>query len=278
MKYGFVLPFGDARTIAEHAQMAERAGWDGFFIAEGVTGIDAWVSLAAAAMLTKRIKLGTLLTPVSRRRPWKLASETMTLDQLSGGRVVLAVGLGALDTGFAAFGEVTDRRVRAELLDEGLEILTALWRGETFSFQGKHYTVTSDFWPPPRPVQHPRIPIWVVAAWPRPKSVARALRYDGILPVSQTTEGQYRPLAHDEVRAIRVYADEHRAGLPPLDIIIEGVTPADDPAATAAQVGAWEEAGATWWIESMWDTPADSEEERRDKVRVRMQQGPPMRL
>ena len=119
MKYGFVLPHGDARTAADFAQAAEQAGWDGFFVWEPVWGIDAWVSLTAAAMCTQRIRLGTLLTPLSRMRPWKLASETATLDQLSNGRVILAVGLGAIESGFESFGEVTDRKTRAELLDEG---------------------------------------------------------------------------------------------------------------------------------------------------------------
>jgi len=141
MKYGFVLPFGDARTAADLACAAEGAGWDGFFVWEPVWGIDAWVSLAAAAMRTERIRLGTMLTPLSRMRPWKLASETVTLDHLSNGRVILAVGLGAVDTGFKAFDEVTDRKTRAELLDEGLELLTALWRGKPFNYAGKHYKV-----------------------------------------------------------------------------------------------------------------------------------------
>ena len=136
MKYGFVLPPGDARTAAETAAEAEQAGWDAFFVWEPVWGIDAWVCLTAAAMRTERIRLGTMLTPLSRMRPWKLASETATLDNLSGGRVILSVGLGAIDSGFAAFGEVTDRRVRAELLDEGLAILTGLWAGQPFSLAG----------------------------------------------------------------------------------------------------------------------------------------------
>ena len=133
MRCGFVLPFGDARTAADFAHEAEQAGWDGFFVWEPVWGIDAWVALTAAAMRTERIRLGTLLTPLSRMRPWKLASETVTLDHLSGGRVILSVGLGAIDTGFEAFGEVTDRKTRAELLDEGLDILTGLWRRQPFT-------------------------------------------------------------------------------------------------------------------------------------------------
>ena len=171
MKYGFVFPGGDARTAAEFAQAAEEAGWDGFFVWEPVWGVDAWVSLAAAAMVTQRIRLGTMITPLSRMRPWKLASETATLDRLSNGRVILSVGLGALDSGFAAFGEVTDRVMRAELLDEGLELLTRLWAGMPVRFEGKHYQVDvneENFLtpPPPPPVQQPRIPIWVVGAWP----------------------------------------------------------------------------------------------------------------
>ncbi len=129
MKYGFVLPLGSPREAAELAYEAERAGWDGFFVWEPVWGFDAWVMLAAAAVRTSRIKLGTMITPVSRMRPWKLAGETVALDHLSAGRLVLSVGLGAIDNGFEAFGEETDRRVRAELLDEGLDILTGLWKG-----------------------------------------------------------------------------------------------------------------------------------------------------
>lgn len=112
MKYGFVLPYGDARTVAELADEAESAGWNGFFVWEPVWGIDAWVSLTAAAMRTEHIRLGTMLTPVSRMRPWKLASETATLDNLSNGRIILSVGLGYVPSGFEAFGEVTDRKIR----------------------------------------------------------------------------------------------------------------------------------------------------------------------
>src|SRR5512136_1975247 len=116
MKYGFVLPYGDARTAANLAREAEQAGWDGFFVWEPVWGIDAWVALTAAAMRTERIKLGPVLTPLSRRRPWKVANETATLDNLSNGRLILPVGLGDPDE-LRPFGEETDRKTRAELLD-----------------------------------------------------------------------------------------------------------------------------------------------------------------
>ena len=134
MNFRFVFPGGEALAAAGCAQAAEAAGWDRIFIWEPVWGVDAWVSLTAAALRTQRVRLGTMLTPLSRMRPWKLAGETATLDRLSNGRVILAVGLGAPETGFANFGEVTDRKTRAELLDEGLEILTGIWRGQPFSF------------------------------------------------------------------------------------------------------------------------------------------------
>src|SRR5438067_2239435 len=181
MKYGFVIPGGDVLDHIEIAEEIEAAGWDAVFVADGVYGTDPWVSLAAIAVRTRRMRLGTLLTPVSRRRPWKLASETATLDRLSHGRVVLSVGLGAIDTGFDQVGEATDRKVRAELLDEGLELLKLFWSGHPFSFEGDHYHVEWDNTWSYTPVQSPRIPIWVVGAWPWKVSVVRAARFDGLI-------------------------------------------------------------------------------------------------
>ena len=274
MKYGFVLPSGDARAAAEMARAAEAAGWDGFFVWEPVWGVDAWVCLAAAAMVTERIRLGTMITPVSRMRPWKLASETATVDNLSGGRVILSVGLGATDTGFAAFGEEIDRKVRAELMDEGLDILTGLWRGQPFSYEGTHYKIRpTEFMIPPSPVQQPRIPIWVVGAWNRPKSMARVLKYDGILPNPLTPEGDHRPLTTEDVRAIRAYVADNRTETTPFDIVAEGTTPGDRPDEAADIVQSWAEAGATWWIEAMWSIFDQPDIE--DSVRRRVEQGPP---
>jgi len=273
MKYGFVLPYGDARAAADCAHDAEQAGWDGFFVWEPIWGVDAWVSLTAAAMRTERIRLGTMITPVSRMRPWKLASETAALDNLSGGRVILSVGLGAIDTGFAEFGEVTDRRTRAEMLDEGLDILTGLWRGQPFEYQGNHYHLRpTTFFPPPPPIQRPRIPIWVVGAWPRPKSMARALRYDGLLPARMDDQGRFAALTPGDVRDIRAHVNAQR-GEAPYDIVVEGVTPGDDRAAAAAAVQPWAAAGATWWIEALWGAPGETPDLGR--VRQRIQQGPP---
>lgn len=279
IKHGFVLPYGDARTAANLAREAEEAGWDGFFVWEPVWGIDAWVCLTAAAMVTEHIRLGTMLTPLSRMRPWKLASETATLDNLSNGRVILAVGLGAIDSGFVAFGEETDRRVRAELLDEGLDILTGLWEGQPFSYNGKHYQVQeTSFMPPPPPVQQPRIPIWVVGAWPSEKSMRRVLRYDGLLPhVLEQAKGSAQDAQQASLALLpemKTYIEQHRTATGPFDIVVEGVTSRDKPEEAAAIVSQWAAAGATWWLESMWN--AFSEADPAAAVRQRILQGPPL--
>jgi alkanesulfonate monooxygenase SsuD/methylene tetrahydromethanopterin reductase-like flavin-dependent oxidoreductase (luciferase family) len=274
MKYGFVLPWGDAHTAADFAYEAERAGWDGFFVWEPVWGIDAWVSLTAAAMRTEHIRLGTMLSPLSRMRPWKLASETATLDNLSNGRVILSVGLGHLPTGFEEFGEVTDRKMRAELLDEGLEILTGLWRGQPFNYAGKHYKVREiNHSSPPPPVQQPRIPIWVVGAWPRMKSMRRALRYDGLLPTVSIAEGESRPACVEEIRDMKAFIDTNRTEHTLFDIIMDGETPGDDHKKAVSIIRQWAEVGVTWWIETRWDEPRDADGLK--VARQRIQQGPP---
>jgi alkanesulfonate monooxygenase SsuD/methylene tetrahydromethanopterin reductase-like flavin-dependent oxidoreductase (luciferase family) len=271
-----VLPWGDARTAADLAALAEEHGWDGFFVWEPVWGVDAWVALAAAAMTTSRIRLGTLLTPLPRRRPWDLAGQTAALDNLSGGRVILSVGLGAAHAGWLAFEADPGRKVRAQLLDEGLDVLTGLWSGQPFEYQGRHYQVTpSDFMPPPPPVQQPRIPIWVVGGWPAPRSMRRAARYDGWLPnfVGKGGSGSASP---EQVRAGTAWIRDLRTveGLPVdgYDVICEGNTPADDRRAAADAVRPWRDAGATWWIEADWSV---AREAVRDYAAERLAAGPP---
>ena len=211
VRYGFVIPRGDPRAVAELAGELEAAGWDGAFYWDGINigdmeTYDPWVVMAAMAMRTGRVRIGAMLPP-ARRRPWKLARETMTLDRLSGGRLVLPVGLGTLDDGgFSKVGEPTDRRVRARLLDESLDILTGLWSGEPFSYEGGRLEEMTFL---PRPVQRPRIPIWVVGAWPSEKSMNRALRYDGLL--AYTTRGEVTP---EDIRAMKAYVEEPFAGHP----------------------------------------------------------------
>jgi alkanesulfonate monooxygenase SsuD/methylene tetrahydromethanopterin reductase-like flavin-dependent oxidoreductase (luciferase family) len=276
MKYGFVLPWGDARTAADLAALAEEHGWDGFFVWEPVWGVDAWVALAAAAMTTSRIRLGTMLTPLPRRRPWDLAGQTAALDNLSGGRVILSVGLGAAHAGWLAFEEDPGRKVRAELLDEGLEVLTGLWSGQPFEYQGRHYRVTpSDFMPPPPPVQQPRIPTWVVGGWPAPRSMGRAARYDGWLP-NVLNKGVAGPSTPDHIRAGTAWIRDLRTveglAVDRYDVICEGQTPAGDREAAGAAVRPWRDAGATWWIEADWSI---SREAVRDYAQERLSAGPP---
>jgi alkanesulfonate monooxygenase SsuD/methylene tetrahydromethanopterin reductase-like flavin-dependent oxidoreductase (luciferase family) len=270
VRYGFVIPRGDPRAVAELAGEVEAAGWEGAFYWDGINigdmeTYDPWVVMAAMAMRTERVRIGAMLTPPARRRPWKLARETMTLDRLSGGRLVLPVGLGALDDGgFSKVGEATDRRVRAQLLDESLDILIGLWSGEPFSYEGEHYKLEEMMFLP-RPVQSPRIPIWVVGAWPSEKSMNRALRYDGLL--AYTTRGEVTP---EDIRAMKAYVEEKRSQNTPFDIVWEGETPGEDPGRAASIVRPFAEAGVTWWIESMWSPPNEPED-----LRARIKQGPP---
>jgi alkanesulfonate monooxygenase SsuD/methylene tetrahydromethanopterin reductase-like flavin-dependent oxidoreductase (luciferase family) len=262
--------------VADLAAHAETHGWDGFFVWEPVWGVDAWVALAAGAMTTSRIRLGTMLTPLPRRRPWDLAGQSAAVDNLSGGRLILSVGLGAAHAGWLAFEPDPGRRVRAELLDEGLDVLTGLWSGQPFEYDGRHYRVTpSDFLPPPAPVQRPRIPIWVVGGWPARRSMARAARFDGWLP-NVLSKGAAGPAAPDHIRAGIRWIHDLRImeGLPVegYDVICEGTTPARDATAAAALVAPWRDAGATWWIEADWSVPREAV---RDYATERLAAGPP---
>jgi alkanesulfonate monooxygenase SsuD/methylene tetrahydromethanopterin reductase-like flavin-dependent oxidoreductase (luciferase family) len=275
MRSGFIVTAGDPRTAAELAADAEVAGWDAVFTWDGVAlgaldTFDPWVVLAAMAMRTERVTLGAILTPPARRRPWKLAREAMTLDRLSGGRLVLPVGLGALDdAAFGNVGEPVDARTRAERLDESLEILQGLWTGEPFGFEGRHYR----FGPMtfrPTPVQRPRIPIWVAATLRSERSVRRALRLDGVMP--QTTDvGEIRALAArvDRERG-PLDADRDRAG-GDYAITVEGTSDPSDPD-SVERVRAFAEAGATWWIEADWNGASV------ERLRARIAAGPPGRV
>lgn len=270
MRHGFVITVSDPRQVVDLAVEIETAGWDAAFTWETIYFADPWVLLGAMAVRTERILLGPLLTPPSRRRPWKLAGEVATVDRLSDGRALLAVGVGAPDTGFAEVGEAVDRRQRVELMDECLELLDRFWSGDPFTFTGSHYTVdwTKDRGEPFRPVQRPRPPIWSVTQLDAPGSEARAFRWDGALPYKRTVDNPYAPLAPDDVRSLARRAADARGDRPPLEIAIEGRTPTGDGAARE-RVQALAEAGATWWIESMWETPGGI-----DALRERIAAGP----
>jgi alkanesulfonate monooxygenase SsuD/methylene tetrahydromethanopterin reductase-like flavin-dependent oxidoreductase (luciferase family) len=270
--------FGYAHRLAELADEAERAGWDGFFIwdhvqffvpGERVPAVDPWVALAAVALATNSISFGPMVTPIARRRPWKLARECVTLDHLSGGRLILGVGLGdPVESEFGAFGEETDARRRAEMLDEGLEVLTGLWRGEPFTFEGKHFQVKNALcWPPP--LQSPRIPIWVAGWWPHRRPMRRGARWDGVFP-GKLDEHGFGWLTPDDVREIIAYVKEHRESDAPFDVVSGGLTPGDDPARATEIVAPYAEAGLTWWHEGIPDLRVSF-----DAVRTRIRQGPP---
>jgi alkanesulfonate monooxygenase SsuD/methylene tetrahydromethanopterin reductase-like flavin-dependent oxidoreductase (luciferase family) len=196
-----------------------------------------------------------MLTPLPRIKPWDLASRVGTLDRLSGGRVQLSVGLGALHPGWTAFEPATSRRERAGLLDEGLAIYDGLMRGQPFSFHGEHYSVEpTDFFVPPPTIQQPRVPVWVVGALTQ-RSLGRAARWDGLIPNLVAPEGARGPGPSEletivaEVRRIRAAEGLSWDGY---DIVAEGTTAADEPKRASVTVRDWGAAGATWWIESDW--------------------------
>jgi hypothetical protein len=279
MQFGFVLPDIDLKNIGELAHQAEQAGWDGVFIPDcisietktipAVPFYDPWIALGIVAGRTRRIRFGTMITAMPRRRPWKLARETMTLDHLSNGRFILAVGLGAAadDAGFYKVGEAMDLKTRAELLDEGLEILAGCWSGKPFSFQGKHYQV-DQLTLVPTPVQSPRIPVWVVGIWRKMKSVNRALRWDGIIPQKYKPEPSEMYMKPEEIAEVCALAGEKRDASCNFDIIASGTTPGKDNKRASQKIRPYAQAGATWWLEAAWGAASE-------KVRARIQQGPP---
>jgi len=273
MQYGIVISLATPREFAEVAKEAEDAGWDAIFTWETVWGQDAWATLAAAAMTTSRIRLGTMLTPLPRMRPWDLAGRVATVDHLSGGRVQLTVGLGAPHDGWLAFEEDEGRKVRAQKLDEGLAIYDGLMRGQPFSYSGEHYQVRPpDFFPAPPPVQQPRVPVWVVGAHPSRKSLSRAARWDGLVAakVGMGPDAPFGPSdIKDVVDMVRPLREE--AGLPweGYDVVAEGVTEPGD--AGVEMVAEYAEAGATFWVESDWTMGEDTLGRHRRRIAA----GPP---
>jgi alkanesulfonate monooxygenase SsuD/methylene tetrahydromethanopterin reductase-like flavin-dependent oxidoreductase (luciferase family) len=232
VRKGFVVPYADSREFADLATLAEENGWDGIFTWEALWGIDAWVSLAAAAMQTERIRLGTLLTPAARFKPWDLTSRVSTVDRLSNGRVTLSVGLGAVHAHWLAFEPDEGRKTRAEKLDECLAIYAGLLQGQPFAFEGKHYAARpTEFFLPDPPVQRPHPPVWVVGVYFRDKgrqrSLERSARWNGLLP--QVAEGGERMKPSPErlaeavevVRQLRADAGLEMDGY---DVIVEGDT------------------------------------------------------
>jgi alkanesulfonate monooxygenase SsuD/methylene tetrahydromethanopterin reductase-like flavin-dependent oxidoreductase (luciferase family) len=275
MRYGLALPNGgvDPQTMAEFAALAEASGWDGLFIEDyivwqgdqSVPTYDPWVLLAAMAMRTQRVRLSTQITPLARRRPWKVAREAVTLDHLSNGRVILGVGLGdnvTDDVSFSAFGEEMDAKQRAKMLDEALDIVAGLWSGEPFHYEGECYHV-KEVKLLPRPMQQPRIPIWIGGAYPLKGPVQRAARWDGAC--------LYKNKAHymlpEDVRALKAFVASQRGTSAHYDISVGGSPRREDWDEERAYIESLAEAGSTWWIEYV---PPDD----LDKMRTCITRGP----
>jgi alkanesulfonate monooxygenase SsuD/methylene tetrahydromethanopterin reductase-like flavin-dependent oxidoreductase (luciferase family) len=278
LRYAVGVPnvgqFGDARLLVDLATAGEEAGWDGFFLWDHLLYPDPlWpvadptVVISAVAARTARIRFGVLVTILARRRVAKVARESVTLDHLSGGRLIFGAGLGSVPAEFTAFGESGDARRRAARLDESLQLLDALWSGQPVTFAGAHLTA-SDVTMLPPPVQQPRIPVWCAGRWPNKAPFRRAARWDGVMP-THTGYGLGETMPPEEFSAAVRYTRSHRTSQAPLEVALEGRT--DGTAADrGAHVAPYAQAGLTWWIEAVgwWrGTPADA--------MARVRQGPP---
>ncbi len=255
--------WANAREFGEFARGVEAAGWDGIAVwdhilpEDGLETADPWVLLAAAAMVTDRIKLMSLVTPIPRRHPWKLSRECVSVDLLSEGRLILGVGSGALGPEVTRFHGEEDLRIRGEMLDEGLEILAGLWTGQPYEFHGKHYELESVTFTP-TPVQQPRIPVWVAAMWPSKPPVRRAARWDGVVPLFYSiTDNEYSEPTPELVREVVEYAARYRESDSPLDCAL-GID--------LARADEFAEAGVTWARHGWWPDMGIEEDEWVVKV------------
>ena len=263
MKHGITISnFGVSSKPQDYATLAKAAedsGWDGFFVwdhlnfGRSVNILDPWILLAVVAQNTETVRIGTAVTPLPRRRPQKVASEVVTLDRLSEGRMVLGVGLGWPPKEFRAFGEESDIRIRAQKFEESLEIIEGLWLGDSFSFKGNHYTV-DDFRLHPTCVQKPRVPIWAGATWPKKKPFRRAARYDGVVPI-----GTRDPSAFAEMKK---YTEKHRKSKGEYAWVCSLTYPSKPK--RDELLSQFEQAGATWYLES-WGTGPFEKQMRRTK-------------
>lgn len=257
----------DPRVVARLAAEAEEAGWDGFFLWDHIAWAapvkqvaDPWISLAAAATATESVRLGPMVTPLARRRPAKLARETVSLDQLSGGRLTLGVGLGSDVYGaeFVRTGEQVDPRIRAEQLDETLDILTAAWSGSPVRHRGRHYVI-DDVTFLPMPVQRPHVPIWVAGYAGRANPMRRAARFDGYFPIGVQHPDQVAELA-ETIRGLRTGpAAPHDTA--PYDLVV--------PVPAGADLAPYAAAGATWCLPEL-----DPEAMTLDHVQGVLRDGP----
>ncbi len=246
MKLGLSVPIMDEpASLVELGVAAETNGWDGVFLWHHVVGTpdftvpmsDAFVVLGALAVSTRRVRLGTTITALPRHLPQEVARQTVTLDRLSGGRMVLGVGLGDPPSEYTAIGRTADRRVLASMLDEALEVMTGLWSAEPYSHHGTHYSFEQvQFLPPP--LQQPRIPVWVSAMTRNEHTLGRAAQWDGVVVGEMSPEGRMQTLAPDAVARVAARSDA------PGDIVV-AVPAGTDPAR-------YDGTGATWLLYTDW--------------------------
>ncbi|MFW9810616.1 MAG: LLM class flavin-dependent oxidoreductase [Candidatus Thorarchaeota archaeon] len=281
MKYGINIPnfgwFGDIDTLVEIALEVEDSGWDGFFLWDHMLVfkqedmvlpfVDPWIAMTAIACNTKKIRFGPLITPVPRRRPWKVAREAVTLDHLSKGRLILGLAIGAPpEVEFDYFGEASNAKIRAEMLEEGLDIITGLWSGEPFSHNGTHYRLEKMTFLP-KPKQEPRIPIWIGGGVPNKDPFKRAARYDGVAPVHANWPEPVTPkLLQDVLKIIRT----ERGTLKDYDVVVCGETTGTDSKQDSSVIEPWIQTGATWFLEDINGMRAEFED-----LRKRIRAGPP---
>ena len=274
MRYGIVTAnlgaYADPRAAVRLARAAEAAGWEAFFVWDhlgfvwGAPSCDPWVILSAVAASTTRLRLGTVITPLARRRPQVVANALASLDRLSGGRVIFGAGLGGVAEEFTAFGDPGGAKQRAAMLDEGLTILDGLLSGETVTHRGPHYAVEGVSLTP-RPLQRPRIPIWVGGAGA--PALRRAARWDGWLAPATSLDGTPSMAKSPEhIAEMVAEIQRHRTTDAPFEVAVDGYSEPGDPGLPRAY-GA---AGATWWLESIHDMRGPP-----DTVMQRVEEGPP---
>ncbi len=279
LKHCLELPIygdcADPRTLAEFAGLAERSGWDGVFLEDYIVHydkedspehvFDPWIALAAMALSTSRVRIGTTVTPLARRRPWKVAREAVTIDYLSNGRLTLGVGLGDMaheGRSFSCFGEAISAKTRANMVDEALRIIAGLWTGKPFSYSGHYYSVKEVTFLPV-PLQKPRIPVWIGGNWPIHGPMRRAAEWDGF--VGGKVHGADEPWCPtpEEVRALRHSIQNQRTTRDPFEIALGGASRGNDWDEARRIIASLAEAGATWWMEYV---PSDSRREMRSSI------------
>ena len=246
VRFGLSFPnfgtYAEPSAIVSLALAAESAGWDGFFlwdhilVADGMPVSDPMVLLGAIGQATRSIKLGPMILALPRHRPWVVGRQAVTLDRLTGGRLILGVGIGyPPEVEFGTFGDPTDARMRADMLDEGLSIITGMWGAEAVEFAGDHYTVHRNRFEP-SPVQVPRIPIWVAGGLPNLRPFRRAARFDGVYPI----RSDMRDLTPEEVANVVEYVRRHRDTDAAFDVVVGGPIDGD--------LAPFQRAGVTWYL------------------------------